>query len=243
MGRRALVGTRLAGPGWAILNSRGRMPDLILNCPQCRRPLRVPDTLLDRLVQCPACRITFAVPSARATPAAEEPPTVEPVDEGPSSAPPEPVPGEAFWESTSRSPVPPAPVDERRARMLLLPPAICLLLVTFLGLLADLGMVVLWTTMPDQLEQQMNEMSKQLNLGPPGPAAMHRRLNAAFAAYSVIILVANIQMLRLRMYGLAVVGCFLPMLNLGSNCCCLGVPIGIWAFIVLMRPDVRAAFR
>jgi hypothetical protein len=34
----------------------------------------------------------------------------------------------------------------------------------------------------------------------------------------------------------AMLPCFLP-------CCCLGLPVGIWAVMVISKPDVHAAFR
>jgi len=56
----------------------------------------------------------------------------------------------------------------------------------------------------------------------------------------VILLVAAVQMMRLRGYRLAVAGSILavpiPPLFL------VGLPVGIWALVVLRRPDVRAGF-
>ena len=60
---------------------------------------------------------------------------------------------------------------------------------------------------------------------------------------SLVVLIASIQMMRLRGHGLAVAGSVLAMLNLGNLCCILGLPFGIWSLVVLMRPDVRNAFQ
>ena len=59
----------------------------------------------------------------------------------------------------------------------------------------------------------------------------------------LVVLIASIQMMRLRGHGLAVAGSVLAMLNLGNLCCILGLPFGIWSLLVLMRPDVRKAFQ
>src|SRR5207302_1425162 len=38
------------------------MPEVILNCPQCQRQLRVTEDLVGRPVKCPACGLIFTVP-------------------------------------------------------------------------------------------------------------------------------------------------------------------------------------
>ena len=40
----------------------------------------------------------------------------------------------------------------------------------------------------------------------------------------------------------AVLASILAMFNVDSCCCLLGMPVGIWSLIVLMRPDVKAMF-
>jgi len=53
------------------------------------------------------------------------------------------------------------------------------------------------------------------------------------------------RMYRLRSYGLSVVGAVaaaIPCLS-GSACCGLGVGVGLWALVVLLKPEVRDAFR
>jgi hypothetical protein len=53
------------------------------------------------------------------------------------------------------------------------------------------------------------------------------------------------RMYALRSYGLCVVGAVaaaIPCLS-GSACCGLGEIVGLWALIVLLKPEVREAFR
>ena len=58
--------------------------------------------------------------------------------------------------------------------------------------------------------------------------------------YSVAI-VGALKMKALRSYGFAVTSAVLVMLP--CSCCCLaGLPVGIWALVVLMSADVKAAF-
>src|SRR5207245_719685 len=101
------------------------MPEIFVSCPQCERPLRVPDELVGRPAKCPACGLTFAVPSGvheallmpvQATRSPEYDPT-EPYN----------VPG--------RHPAPRQFDQEVRqgANRLVTPPAVCLLITGILG--------------------------------------------------------------------------------------------------------------
>ena len=61
-------------------------------------------------------------------------------------------------------------------------------------------------------------------------------------AASPIIIFGGIQMLRARRYSIALWAAVLALIPLTSVCCIPGIPIGIWALIVLRNPEVRAAF-
>ena len=50
-------------------------------------------------------------------------------------------------------------------------------------------------------------------------------------------------MLSMRYYPLGFIAAVLTMIPGTSACCLLGLPLGIWAIVVLVRPEVRAAFR
>jgi len=64
---------------------------------------------------------------------------------------------------------------------------------------------------------------------------------------SILILMAALRMKSLRSYGLAVAGsvvAMLPCVSFGCvPCCILGLPIGIWALVVLNQPDVKSQFQ
>jgi predicted Zn finger-like uncharacterized protein len=248
------------------------MPEVILDCPQCQRQLRVTEDLVGRPVKCPACLLTFTVPAQASPPQAALPATAPP--EGTPGMPPEPRP-----ESLApRPPYPPAesqpgyrggyepesrprsgrpapwdlePQAGSRVNILLMPPAICLIVAGVLGMLVDLANLAIFVAAPEKTKHDMQvrqeEMHKQFNLGgeipPPDMVfgigiAMH----AGFAVLSLVCVVGAIQMLRRRMYGLAMLGAVLPIINCDNGCCCLGLPLGIWAFIMLLRPEVKDAF-
>jgi hypothetical protein len=70
-----------------------------------------------------------------------------------------------------------------------------------------------------------------------------RTTNLIFAGLSLVTLLGAVQMLRLRMYWLAVLGSLLALNPLNCPCCLIEVPFALWALVVLLSADVRAAFR
>jgi hypothetical protein len=59
---------------------------------------------------------------------------------------------------------------------------------------------------------------------------------------SVLILVGGLRMLHLKNYPLCVVAAVVALVPCISPCCCLGLPIGIWALVILLKPEVKALF-
>lgn len=57
-----------------------------------------------------------------------------------------------------------------------------------------------------------------------------------------VIIYGGIQMLKARRYFVAMLAAILALIPLSSICCIPGIPIGIWALIVLRDPEVRACF-
>jgi len=49
-------------------------------------------------------------------------------------------------------------------------------------------------------------------------------------------------MKELRNWTLAMVASILAMVPCIGACCLIGIPIGIWSLVVLMKPEVKAAF-
>jgi len=61
----------------------------------------------------------------------------------------------------------------------------------------------------------------------------------------VVIFMGAMKMKNLQSRGFAIAAAVLAMVPClgGHPCCCfLGLPVGIWALIVLMKPEVKAAF-
>ena len=59
---------------------------------------------------------------------------------------------------------------------------------------------------------------------------------------SGFIIWAALQMKDLRNWTLAVTASILAMIPCIGPCCLIGIPIGIWSLVILMKPEVKAAF-
>ena len=61
-------------------------------------------------------------------------------------------------------------------------------------------------------------------------------------AIGAVILFGAMKMRKLESYGLSMAAAILAMIPCLSPCCILGLPLGIWALIVLMKPEVKQSF-
>ena len=61
-------------------------------------------------------------------------------------------------------------------------------------------------------------------------------------AMSALILFGSLKMKKLESYGLAMTCSIIAMIPCVSPCCIIGLPIGIWAVVVLSKPEVKGAF-
>ena len=89
--------------------------------------------------------------------------------------------------------------------------------------------------------QQQIDLRKNLD---PNVKMMENVMNGGFGVLGLVanslVLMAGIFMKSLKAYVLCIIGCIASfMLN---GCCCIGLPIGIWALVVLVNSDVKAGF-
>jgi hypothetical protein len=61
-------------------------------------------------------------------------------------------------------------------------------------------------------------------------------------AISLFVLYGGLRLRKLQNYGLCIVASVLALFPCTSPCCCIGLPVGIWALVVLNRPEVRSQF-
>ena len=59
---------------------------------------------------------------------------------------------------------------------------------------------------------------------------------------SGLVLFGAIKMKNLENYGLAMTASIIAMIPCISPCCLIGLPIGIWALVILSKPEVKSAF-
>jgi len=123
-------------------------------------------------------------------------------------------------------------------------PAIALIVTAGLGIAfyGFSGLFTLFTggtmfhqEMPPDLPPQMRAFFE----GMQGPLA--GVINLVIAALNGFVLFGAIKLLRLQNHGVAMVAAVAAMLP--CQCCCLfGLPFGIWALVVLNKPEVKSQF-
>jgi hypothetical protein len=59
---------------------------------------------------------------------------------------------------------------------------------------------------------------------------------------ALLIFLGGLKMKRLENYGLAMSASIVALLPC-SACCIVGLPIGIWALVILSKPEVKSSFR
>ncbi|EMI20856.1 membrane protein [Rhodopirellula maiorica SM1] len=88
------------------------------------------------------------------------------------------------------------------------------------------------------------ERMRENNAGIDKETQITIRVIGALVIFAInsVILFAAIRMKSLRSYPLALTGAILAAIPCISPCYFIGIPFGIWAIVVLMRPEVKQAF-
>ncbi len=126
-------------------------------------------------------------------------------------------------------------------------PAIFLIIVGAIGILLGLYGIVQVATganaeqmqklladqnVPDWLKQSMGTSS-----------ATNIITNIVVLLTSGLVIFGATKMLKLQSFGLAMASAIVAMVPCLGPCCCVGLPVGIWALVVLNKPEVKAAFQ
>ena len=138
------------------------------------------------------------------------------------------------------------PVPDESARNLVSGPAIGLLVVGILCVIASLwgvlsnflgiGMGAAGAAPPGNLPPQV---AQYIHMMSGGVGLVINFIALALAGFFIF---ASMKMRKLESYGLVMTATILSMLPCTSSCCCVGLPIGIWVLIVLSKPEVKSAF-
>lgn len=133
-----------------------------------------------------------------------------------------------------------------RAEQMVSGPAICLIIVGAIGIvlsLAGLVMNLTGMTLPFMFPQGGGGMDPQV-------AQMMRMFGGSMGIISGIIgivvaafiIYGGMQMKKLQSQGLVMGSAIVAMIPCVSPCCLIGIPIGVWALVVLNKPEVKSQF-
>ena len=155
---------------------------------------------------------------------------------------------------------PQLPDDRAAALRRVRPPAIFLLVLSVLNLLAGLylmfnGIVVkksadaqaIMKKQWDDMKPEDRDAVKKIGINSSGDFVtlagnVSLGWGGPMAIVSVLTVFGAIRMLSLHSYGLAMFGAIVTVIPCLTLSCLLGQVAGIWAFVILLQPDVRKAF-
>jgi hypothetical protein len=131
------------------------------------------------------------------------------------------------------------------ARQTVQAPAIALLVTGCLYALGGLGCcgsgVINFMHTPPPSSGPKSDFQKSVEEGQQYSGPTHAASGIFALVVSAVIIYGALQMKNLKSYGLAMTSSVLGMIPC-SPCCLVGLPIGIWSLIVLMKPEVKSAF-
>jgi hypothetical protein len=165
-----------------------------------------------------------------------------------SALPPSPGPGSAPMPGAAPAPFGAAPGDDggrARALSLVSGPAISLIVATAIGIaLAVVGilMQILGLGMAGMSQFENNENAEMVRMMQMYSGVMGIVLRSVAIIVGIFIILGCVKMKKLENYGIAMTVSIIAMVPCLSPCCCLGLPFGIWALVVLNKPEVKQYF-
>ena len=133
---------------------------------------------------------------------------------------------------------PPEPTEQERAaaRARVRAPATWLIVTGWIGMFLQFLLAVAMIVWAEDLEQMSGV-----------PMMRNPTLTISSMIPSIVIpalmVAGGMKMRALQGYGLALTGAIVAWVPCTSPCCLLSIPIGIWAFVVLLDADVKRTFR
>lgn len=146
------------------------------------------------------------------------------------------------------SPPPPSPLkftpidsDQSEARQKVRGPAIFILVLSILNIITALLSCV-WLAFE-------GEIMKSLNV-PEQNSELQNRLKMFFSLPATILggllavacLIGALRMMKLQQHGFAIATAIMMLIPCGNCCCFLNIGAGIWALVVLQKPEVKSIF-
>lgn len=217
------------------------------HCPHCQHFLVTDDEKAGRAAKCPGCGTRIEIPGARE----ESPPNqVGGGSETPSTdIRPCPVCGAEIKRAAVKCrycqaaveglDVPVGgqqhevgPADSQLAAGLVKAPAMSLMVMTWINMLLQLVWVAI----------NMFQAGERGNLDGPAEVLILVVSVGLSLVINCIIIYGCRKMMKLERYGMSIAACIMSMVPCTSSCVCIGLPLGIWGIVVLMKPEVKSAF-
>lgn len=135
------------------------------------------------------------------------------------------------------------PPPQRSAKDELNVPSILLLISAGAGVLFGLWGLVMGGGDQEALNAQLADP----NLAPMKDffialANAQRPISGLSVLVDGFVIFGALQMRALKFYPLVIASLIVGFLPRGACCCCLTLPVGIWALVVLMRAEVKSQF-
>ncbi len=129
-------------------------------------------------------------------------------------------------------------MEERKAEKLVRWPAVALICVGAFYLLLYLPSLFLFSG--EWFEKVMAENYPEADWGSVGALSTFNVVTSIFSdVITLIVIAGGVAMLQGRLWGLALTAAILTMLPCVGPCCGIFLPVGVWALIVLMKPEVK----
>lgn len=92
------------------------------------------------------------------------------------------------------------------------------------------------------MERQLDDAEKQIQQNRTAIQIQNAVQLGILAVGNLLALLGGFAMRALGSYGLSMTGAIVSIIPVVTGCCCTGMPLGIWALVVLLRPEVKAGF-
>jgi hypothetical protein len=132
-----------------------------------------------------------------------------------------------------------SPDPRQRVQSKVLAPAVALIVVGVAGLAVSIFNFAFSFTEP-MIDPNAPKIIQDMQAGATGPLVSV--IQGIFCLLNSFLILGGVQMARFRTWGLALAASVAAMVNFGTCCCVVGLPVGIWSIVVLMSEDVKLAF-
>jgi hypothetical protein len=125
-------------------------------------------------------------------------------------------------------------------------PAILLIVTASISCLNSLWGLLMSGSSLEQMQQLLEQTGQSEQLGPlltSITGGVGTVINLAFLALYALCLTGGIKMLKAQSYGLVLTACIISSIPCIGSSCCIGMVPGIWGLVLLLKPEIKEAFR